>query len=149
MYYDECYAECICDGIHVNKVAANILAKTKGKDKLILITDSVNIKGLKPGVYHFEDKNRTTTITKDGVGYLTGTETLAGSCHKLNHILDYAIHEANIDYVTAMNAVTINPMKMLGVKDRGLIKENYKADIAVFDDNFNNKATYIDGKLFK
>ena len=149
MYYDECYAECICDGIHVNKVAANILAKTKGKDKLILITDSVNIKGLKPGVYHFEDKNRTTTITKDGVGYLTGTETLAGSCHKLNHILDYAIHEANIDYVTAMNAVTINPMKMLGVKDRGLIKESYKADIAVFDDNFNNKATYIDGKLFK
>ena len=149
MYYDECYAECICDGIHVNKVAANILAKTKGKDKLILITDSVNIKGLKPGVYHFEDKNRTTTITKDGVGYLTGTETLAGSCHKLNHILDYAIHEANIDYVTAMNAVTINPMRMLGIKDRGLIKESYKADIAVFDDNFNNKATYIDGKLFK
>ena len=149
MYHDECYAECICDGIHVNKIAANILAKTKGKDKLILITDSVNIKGLKPGVYSFEDKGRTTTITKEGVGYLTGTDTLAGSCHKLNHILDYAIHEANIDYVTAMNAVTINPMKMLGIKDRGLIKENYKADIAVFDDNFNNKATYIDGKLFK
>ena len=149
MYFDECYAECICDGIHVNKVAANILAKTKGKDKLILITDSVNIKGLKPGVYHFEDKGRTTTITKEGVGYLTGTDTLAGSCHKLNHILDYAIHEANIDFVTAMNAVTINPMKMLGIKDRGLIKENYKADIAVFDDNFKNKATYIDGRLFK
>ena len=149
MYHDECYAECICDGIHVNKIAANVLAKTKGKDKFILITDSVNIKGLKPGVYHFEDKGRTTTITKDGVGYLTGTTTLAGSCHKLNHILDYAIHEANINFVTAMNAVTINPMKMLGINNRGLIKENYKADIAVFDKHFNNKATYIDGKLFK
>ena len=149
MYHDECYAECICDGIHVNKIAANVLAKTKGKDKFILITDSVNIKGLKPGVYHFEDKGRTTTITKDGVGYLTGTTTLAGSCHKLNHILDYAIHEANINFVTAMNAVTINPMKMLGINNRGLIKENYKADIAVFDKHFNNKATYIDGKLYK
>lgn len=148
MYFDECYAELICDGIHVNKYAANILAKTKGKDKSILITDSVSIKGLKPGVY--KDKNgKSRTISKDGVGYITGTNTLSGSCHRLNHILDYAIHEANIDFVTAMNAVTINPMRMLGINDRGLIKENYKADIAVFDDRFNNKATYIDGKLYK
>ncbi|MBR4471151.1 MAG: N-acetylglucosamine-6-phosphate deacetylase [Erysipelotrichaceae bacterium] len=149
MYFDHCYAECICDGIHVNKYAANILAKAKGKDKFILITDSVNIKGLKPGVYEFEEKGRTTTVTEEGVAYITGTNTLAGSCHRLNHILDYAIHEAGIDFVTAMNAVTINPMKMLGINDRGLIKEGYKADLAVFDDSFNNKATYIDGKLFE
>ena len=148
MYSDECYCECICDGIHVNKYAANILARIKGKDRFILITDSVNIKGLKPGVYSFEEKGRTTTITKDGVGYITGTDTLAGSCHKLNHILDFAIHEAGIDTVTAFNAVTVNPMRMLGINDRGLIKENYKADLAVFDERFNNKATYIDGKLY-
>lgn len=149
MYHEGCWAELICDGIHVNKYAANILARTKGKDKLILITDSVNIKGLKPGVYTFEEKGRTTTITREGVGYITGTDTLAGSCHKLNHILDYAIHEANIDFVTAMNAVTVNPMRMLGIGDRGLIKEGYKADLAVFDDSFRNKATYIDGRLYK
>ncbi|MBQ6335134.1 MAG: N-acetylglucosamine-6-phosphate deacetylase [Erysipelotrichaceae bacterium] len=148
MYFDGCYAECICDGMHVHKAAANILAKAKGKDKFILITDSVNIKGFKPGVYTFNEKNRTTTVTDKGVAYITGTDTLAGSCHKLNQILDYAIHEAKIDPVTAMNAVTINPMCMLGINDRGLIREGYKADIAVFDDNFENKATYIDGKLF-
>ncbi len=147
MYFDECYAECICDGIHVNKYAANILAKTKGKDKLILITDSVNIKGLKPGTYRFEEKGRICTITKDGVGYITGTDTLAGSCHRLNHILDYAIHDAGIDPVTAMNAVTVNPMRMLGINDRGLIKENYQADLAVFDKRYNCKATYIAGRL--
>ena len=148
MYYDECYAECICDGIHVNKYAANILAKTKGKDKLILITDSVSIKGLAPGILEDKNKGRSTTITAKGVGYITGTNTLAGSCHKLNHILDFAIHEAKIEEVTALNAVTVNPMKMLGINDRGLIKENYYADIAVFDDDFINKATYINGKLF-
>ena len=149
MYFDDCYAELICDGVHVNKYAANILAKTKGKDKLILITDSVSIKGLKPGVYTFKEKGRTTTVTKEGVGYITGTETLAGSCHRLNHILDYAIHEANIDFVTAMNAVTINPMRLLGINDRGLIEKGYYADLAVFDDSFNSKATYINGKIHK
>jgi len=148
MYFDDCYAELICDGIHVNKYAANILAKTKGKDKLILITDSVSIKGLKPGVY-VDKSGKSRTITKDGVGYITGTNTLSGSCHSLNHILDYAIHEAKIDFVSAMNAATINPMRMLGINDRGLIKENYYADLAIFDDHFNNKATYIDGALYK
>ena len=47
-----------------------------------------------------------------------------------------------------MNAVTINPMKMLGINDRGLIKENYYADIAVFDDHFNTIDTYLEGKLW-
>ena len=149
MFFDECYAECICDGIHVDKVAANVLARTKGKDKLILITDSVSIKGLKPGVYRLEEKGRTTTVTDKGVAYITGTDTLAGSCHRLNHILDYAIHEAGIDPVTAMNAATVNPMKLLGIHDRGLIKENCYADLAVFDDRFSCKATYIDGKEFR
>ncbi|MBR4462844.1 MAG: N-acetylglucosamine-6-phosphate deacetylase [Erysipelotrichaceae bacterium] len=149
MYHDGCYAECICDGIHVNKVAANILAKTKGKDKLILITDSVTIKGFKPGVYNYEGKEDSVTVTDKGVSYLTGTDTLSGSCHKLNHILDFAIHDANIDEVTAINAVTVNPMKMLGISDRGLIKENCYADLAVFDDRFENQATYINGKEWK
>lgn len=148
MYFQNCYAECICDGIHVNKFVANILSRIKGKDKFILITDSVNIKGLKPGTYDFEEKGRTTTITDEGVGYITGTNTLAGSCHKLNHILDFAINEAKIDLVTAMNACTINPMNLLGIKNKGLIKKDYIADIAVFDSRFNNIATYINGIKF-
>ena len=40
-------------------------------------------------------------------------------------------------------------VKMLGINDKGLIKEGYKADIAVFNDRFENQATYIDGKLFE
>ena len=148
MYFDECYTECICDGIHVDAHAANILARIKGKDKLILITDSVDIKGFKPGIYDRDAKGRTTTVSEKGVAYITGTDTLAGSCHRLNHILDFAIHEAHIDPITAMNAVTVNPMRMLGIMDRGLIKEGYIADLAVFDDHFNTKAVYIDGRSY-
>ena len=146
MYFDDCYAELICDGIHVEKHVANVLARINGNDKLILVTDAVAIKGLKPGVY--VTKGRTTYIGEDGVGRLENG-TLAGSCNTMNHILDFAIHEANIDVTTAINASTINPCRMLGVNTKGLIASGYDADIAVFDDHFKPQAIYLMGEEYK
>lgn len=145
MYFDECYAELISDGVHVHYAAANALAKCKGKDKLIIITDSVAIKGLPIG--KLETAERTTYICEDGVGRLENG-TIAGSCGRLNHNLYYAINNEDIPLTTAFNAVTINPCRMLGINDRGLISKGLRADIAVFDDEFNNQATYIGGKLW-
>lgn len=143
MIHEECYAELICDGVHVNKVPAKILAEMKGKDHLILITDSVAIKGMKPGIYKSED--RTTIVGEDGVGRLEDG-TLAGSCNKLNKVLQFAIKSAKISTVTAMNAVTINPCRMLGINDKGLIADGYDADIAVFDEEFEPVAVYKRGR---
>lgn len=148
MYHDECYAELICDGVHVDKIAANILAKTKGKDRLIIVTDSISLKGKKYGKYVTDDGSENITICKDNICRLD-SGTLCGSCRKLNENLAYAIKEANIDYVTAINAVTINPMKLFGINNKGLIQIGYKADIAIFDDDFNTKEVYIDGKKQK
>lgn len=146
MLYDDCYAELICDGVHVKEEPARILAKMKGKDKLILVTDSVAIKGLKPGRY--EAKDRVTIVGEDGVGRLEDG-TLAGSCNKLNKVLQFAIKSAKIDPVTALNACTINPCRMLGIKDKGLIFKGYDADIVVFDDEFDPVDVYIKGAVFK
>ena len=86
-------------------------------------------------------------VCKDNVARLENG-TLSGSCNRLNLVLRNAIKNAHIDLVTAFNAVTINPMRMLGIKNKGLIEKGYDADIAVFDNNFNTKATYIGGKLW-
>lgn len=146
MYHDECYAELIADGGHVNKIAANILAKTKGKDRLIIVTDSLSLKGKKPGKYVFDGEN--ITIGDDGICRLD-SGTLCGSIRKLNENLAYAIKEEGIDYVTAINAVTINPMKLFNINNKGLIRKGYKADIAIFDNDFNVKEVYVDGKIQK
>ena len=148
MYFDNCYAELIADGGHVNKVAANILAKCKGKDHLIIVTDSLSLKGRKAGVYKADDFGRNLTIGKDGICRMDNG-TLCGSVRKLNQNLAYAIKEEGIDYVTAINAVTINPMRLFGINNKGLIKTGYKADIAVFDKDYEVKAVYVDGKLQK
>lgn len=146
MFDDDCYAECICDGVHTHFAAAKVLAKTKGKDKLILVTDSIAMKGLPVGEYKSKS-GQTRYVGEDNVCRLEDG-TLSGSCNKLNLILKYAIENAKIDMVTAFNAVTINPLRMLGINDRGLIQKGLRADIAVFDDRFNTKATYVGGKLW-
>ena len=145
MYHDDCYCEMICDGIHVNKYAANILARIKGKDRLMLVTDSVNVKGLEPGRHKFED--RELIIGDDGSVKLPNG-TICGSCNRLNKVLRFAIKEALIDPVTAYNAVTKNPFEFLGIPNKGKICAGYDADLAVFDDDYNVIATYIAGKEF-
>jgi len=146
MYFEDTYAELICDGIHVEKHAANILARLKGKDRLIIVTDSISMKGLAVGDYFDENTGVNTRVCEDGVCRLENG-TLAGSVRKLNQNLAYAIKQAGIDLATAINACTINPMNLLGINNKGLIKPGYVADLAIFDENFYTMATYIDGNI--
>ena len=143
MRFDDLYAELIGDGVHVHNDAAYILAKIKGKDKLILVTDSVAIKGLPPGVY--EDGFRKCTIGEDGVGRLENG-TIAGSSNKQNMVLRNVIVNAGVDEVTAINAATINPLTMLKIENKGLLKMGYDADITVLDHDYEAVQTYVSGE---
>lgn len=144
MRLEDMYAELICDGVHVHFDVAHILAKAKGKDRLIAITDSVQIKGLKPGVYDFP--GRYVVIGEDGCGRLKDGR-LAGSSNKQNKMLQNLIEKIEAPLVTAINATTINPLRLLGMDNhKGLIKVGYDADIAVFDSNYDAIQTYVMGK---
>jgi N-acetylglucosamine-6-phosphate deacetylase len=146
MYYDDMYAELIGDGVHVSFPSASILARIKGKDKLISITDSVAIKGLPVGDIMLRDSGVKVRICEDGVGRLENG-TIAGSCNRLNTILKREIENAGIDVVTAINSCTANPACLLGYDYcKGYIKENYDADIVVLDRQFEPVQTYVMGE---
>ena len=146
MYHDDCYAELICDGVHVHRGAANILAKTKGKDRLILITDSVYVKGFAPGTYQVDGSE--IIVHEDG-SVTKPDGTISGSSNRLNKVLRYAVKEAKINPVTAYNACTKNPCELLGVPNKGKIQIGYDADLAVLNDDYDVISTYIMGKEFK
>lgn len=144
MYYDDMYAELIGDGVHVSFPSMNVLAKLKGKDKLISVTDSCAFKGLLPGKY--TSGSFSFELCEDGVGRLEDG-TICGSANKLNEILGREIQKAGIAYVTAINSCTCNPANLLGYGHRkGYLKENYDADICVLDQDFNVVQTYVGGK---
>ena len=45
--------------------------------------------------------------------------------------------------------ITENPAKIMGLSNRGSLKEGYFADLVFFDDDINIKKVIIEGKEFK
>lgn len=145
MAMDDMYAELICDGVHIHYAVAKVVAKTKGKDRLILITDAVQIKGLKPGIY--ETPNRWVEVKEDGCGRLKDGR-LAGSSNKMITMLKNCIQECGIDEVTAINAATKNPATFLDLADKGVLEKGKDADILIIDNCFEVIQTYCRGKAY-
>ncbi len=143
---DDMYAELIGDGVHVNFVPAKILARAKGKDKLLLITDSVQVKGLPMGRY--EKGLAIVEVKEDGCAYLPNGK-LAGSSNKLIDEVRKLIEIAGIDQTTVINAATKNPATYIGLENKkGQLKVGYDADIIVIDDTYKVLTTYKDNKEY-
>ncbi len=140
---DKMYAELICDGVHVHFAVAKTVARMKGKDKLILITDSVQIKGLKPGIY--EMPGRWVQVGEDGCGRLKDGR-LAGSSNQLITMVKNCWKTLEAPLATAINAATINPARYLGLSSKGLIQKDYDADLIAVDSEFGLHQTWIAGK---
>jgi N-acetylglucosamine-6-phosphate deacetylase len=142
MSMDDMYTELICDNVHVSFPVCKILARVKGKDKLILVTDSVRTKGLKPGIYNFE--NRDMIVGEDGYGR-SKNGNLAGSPNVLLECLKNLVVNCEAPIATAINAATINPANLLNIKNKGLIKKGYDADILIIDNDYKPIQTYVGG----
>lgn len=143
---DNMYAELIGDGVHVHFVPAKILARAKGKDKLLLITDSVQVKGLPVGKY--EKGLSTVEVKEDGCAYLPDGR-LAGSSNKLIDEVKKLIEIAGVDEQIVINAATKNPATFLGIEDsKGQLLRGSDADIIVIDDNYKVLTTLKDNKIY-
>ena len=144
MLNDDVYCEVMTDGVHVHPAIMQLVGRMKGKDKLITVTDSTSLKGLNPGVYPAEGGQ--TRVCEDGVARLLNGK-IAGSLKKMITNIKDMQTIGNLPLVTAINAATINPARMLGIDhDKGLIKEGYIADIAIYDDDYKIIQTFVHGE---
>lgn len=137
------YAELVLDGIHVSYPAAKILLKMKGKDKVVLITDSVETAGLPDGIY--ESSMGTVRVNNHQVRLLNGT--LAGSQADMNQCVKNVYQHLGLTLNEAVSLASYNPAKSLGIDKMGEIKVGNFADIIFFDDNFQIKQTIVKGKV--
>lgn len=141
---DSVYTELICDLHHVSAPAIELLYRLKGKDKIVLITDSMEARFLDEGQYELGGQK---VYVKNGVATLNDG-TLAGSILRMNDAVKNIQKTLNISLEEAIDFATINPAKNMGVeKFKGSLDIGKDADYIVIDRNLNVIKTYIAGNL--
>ncbi len=120
--------ELICDGVHVHPSMVRATFKLFGKDKIILISDSMMATGLTDGKYAlggqpvFVHGNKATLA--DG--------TIAGSATNLMDCMKTAVKEMKIPLETAVLCAAVNPAKCVGIYDKyGSIADGKIANVAL------------------
>jgi len=139
------YSEIICDGNHTTLAALNIFFREKGNHG-VMVTDSLMCKGYNIGD-KFDFGGQEVEIYPDGSAHLTaGHKPLAGSTLKFNEGLRILVEEALVPFEDAIDAVSLNPMKYLGLDDhKGKIQTGFDADIVVLKDDYKVEQTYCLG----
>ena len=139
---DELYAEIIADGKHLPPELIKMIIKIKGADRTVLCTDSLEITGtdITEGVM-----SGTAFIVEDGVCKLRDRSAFAGSIATTDRLVRVMTKECGFDMVTAVKSITETPAKLLKIK-KGRLATGYDADIAVFDDDVNVSAVFVNGK---
>lgn len=145
MLHDEIYGELILDLHHTSANAARLMLKCKGKDHLIVITDSCEARYKKKGTFKI---GATPIMVVDGVAKLMDGVTFAASVLELSKGLKNAKAIFNdLSFEEIIDLVTKNVANNLHLDNVGVIKNGNDADFVIVDKNFNVYQTYVNGKL--
>ncbi|GAA0743356.1 N-acetylglucosamine-6-phosphate deacetylase [Clostridium oceanicum] len=144
IFNSDIYSELIADKIHVHEAIFTPLIKLKGKDKVILITDSMRAGCMKDGKWDLGGQNVTV---KDGSARLEDG-TLAGSILTLDKAVKNVFENTDIKIWEAVSMVTKNPAKDINIYNKkGSLSIGKDSDIIVFDEKFNVNCTIVEGRI--
>lgn len=140
----DAYCEFICDTIHITKELFQFILDSKGKKRIVLITDSMEAGGLENGTYSLGGQ---VVIVKDGAARLENG-SLAGSVSSLNNMVKNFYENTNLNINEAIHLGALNPASSLGIdKNKGSLDIGKDADIAIFDNELNCYMTIVDGDI--
>lgn len=141
---DDITVQIISDGVHVHPGIVNLVYRNIGKDRCICITDGVQAMGLPDGKYIY---NIREYESKDGTArYLDGT--LIGTTLSAWRIARKFMEYTNCSLEIAINTITKNPAKLLGIEDKkGSIDVGKDADLVILDHDNSIWLTIINGKV--
>ncbi len=138
------YCELIADKIHINPALFQFIIDNKGKDKLVLVTDSMRAGCMPDGEY---DLGGQTVYVKDNSARIA-SGSLAGSVLTLNRAVYNFKENTNLNIYEAINLASLNPAKSINVDNqKGSLEIGKDADIAIFDENMNCLTTIVEGEV--
>jgi N-acetylglucosamine-6-phosphate deacetylase len=127
-------ASIVADGIHVHYGAVSI-AKKIMKERLFLVSDAVeeNVDGIYPN--HIRQKDRFTL--PDG--------TLSGSLLTMMKAVRNCVENTGIPVEEALRMASAYPAGVMNITEKGRIAPGIKADLVVFDKNYEIRDVFIEG----
>ncbi len=148
LYDDRLYVELIADGKHLPVELLKYVYKLKGADKISLITDATRGAGLPDGTvtYLREGVEGSKTVIEDGVAKLYDRTGFAGSVASADRLLRVMHLDAGIPLTHVSRMMSGVPAEIMGYTDRGTIEVGKRADLLIFDSEFNIKNVYIKGE---
>ena len=140
------WASLITDGYHVHPEVVELTLKVKGVDKLVLVSDAMNLAGLNEG----EKVAFAGTLVQNKEGRAINAEGhLAGSIQLLPEMIRNLLNWNICSLEQAFQMATHNPAQLLGLDDhRGSLKEGYVADVLLWHQpTMKLLATWVAGEL--
>jgi len=133
-------ADLIADGVHLDPAIVKLVAKAKGLERIVLITDAISATGMPDGRYPLGSME---VDVKNGRCESGGK--LAGSVLTMDRAVRNLASFAEWDLPTAAAAASRNPARVLGSNNKGVLAAGADADFIVLDRDGNVIRTFIAG----
>lgn len=140
---DKSYSELICDGHHVNPIAAAIVMNAKGHDHTCLITDCMCAGGMPDGDYFLGE---LPVVVANGTARLKDGGSLAGSILNMKDAVKNVVDWGIATPAQAVYMATQAPAEANEIADVcGSIRAGRAADFVVLEPDMSLAATYLGG----
>jgi len=144
--YDELTTEMIADGKHLPPTLMRLVLKCKGLDRLCLVSDAMRGAGRAEGDTFLVAGQEV--IIEDGVAMLPDRTAFASSITPLDTMVRNVIEMLGLSVEQAVQLVTRNPARVLGIEARkGTMEPGKDADLVIFDDQIQVQTTIVGGKV--
>lgn len=151
---DDVFVEIITDGVHLSDPMIKLIAKAKGPDRVMVITDAMCAAGEPDGIYSLGglrvkvEKGRATLADvpfdpKAIVSNVAGSVALFPECFRR------FVAVTGWPLCDAVKAAGYNQLRSLGITDRGEIAAGQIADMVLVDDSLTPRMTIVGGRGLK
>jgi N-acetylglucosamine-6-phosphate deacetylase len=128
--------DCIADLHHVHPLMLRLIYKSKGADRMSLISDAIMPTGLGDGEFSVWDEAIAVRNGRTSLARQPGESTIAGSVITMRQAIKNIVG-LGIPVHDAVRMASIVPARAAGIETGPVsIKEGARADLIVFDDEF-------------
>lgn len=145
--FDELHVEIIADGLHLPPELLRLILKLKPHHLITLVTDSMRGAGMPEGPSVLGSLKRNYPVfVEGGIAMMPDRKSFAGSVATADHMLRVMVREAGLTLREAVNMMSVQPARLIGLDEKtGSIQVGKAADLVIFDGDIQVCAVYVNG----